>query len=229
MNQGLSAADEAAFQAADAAHHLHPFTDHQALAAEGARVIVRAEGCTLWDSRGTAILDGMAGLWCVNVGYGRRELADAAARQMRELPYYNTFFKTTTPPATELAARLAGQVVPATEQTPAAAGTTDPSAPVRLLGTLNPTADAYDPPFANARQSALAALALGGCLALWRVRGARARASCALISGAALASLAMQPPLWFQGVNPGSRLWGSHTWGGLLLVSLFLFAMAAAR
>jgi hypothetical protein len=75
---------------------------------------------------------------------------------------------------------------------------------------------------------ALAALALGGCLALWRVRGARARASCALISGAALASLAMQPPLWFQGVNPGSRLWGSHTWGGLLLVSLFLFAMAAA-
>ncbi len=107
MNQGLNALEDPAFQAADAAHHLHPFTDHKALAAEGTRVIVRAEGSTLWDSQGTAILDGMAGLWCVNVGYGRPELADAAARQMRELPYYNTFFKTTTPPATELAARLA--------------------------------------------------------------------------------------------------------------------------
>ncbi len=107
MNHGSKAADEAAFQAADAAHHMHPFTDHKALAAEGTRVIVRAEGSTLWDSKGTAILDGMAGLWCVNVGYGRPELAAAAARQMRELPYYNTFFKTTTPPATELAARLA--------------------------------------------------------------------------------------------------------------------------
>ena len=75
---------------------------------------------------------------------------------------------------------------------------------------------------------ALAALAIGGCLALWRVRGARARGVCVLLSGAGLLMLAMQPPLWFQGVNPASRLWGSHTWGGLLLISLFLFAMAAA-
>ncbi|HEY9568264.1 MAG TPA: aspartate aminotransferase family protein [Thalassobaculum sp.] len=99
--------DAAALRAADAAHHLHPFTDYKALAAEGSRVLVRAEGCTLWDSEGTAILDGMAGLWCVNIGYGRAELAEVAARQMRELPYYNTFFKTTTRPAAELAARLA--------------------------------------------------------------------------------------------------------------------------
>jgi putrescine aminotransferase len=48
----------------------------------------------------------MAGLWCVNVGYGRRELADAAQRQMLELPYYNTFFNTATPPAIELADKL---------------------------------------------------------------------------------------------------------------------------
>jgi hypothetical protein len=75
---------------------------------------------------------------------------------------------------------------------------------------------------------ALAALAIGGCLALWRVRGARARGVCVLLSGAGLLMLAMQPPLWFQGVNPASRLWGSHTWGGLFLISLFLFAMAAA-
>src|SRR3546814_5671066 len=47
---------------------------------------------------GNAILDGMAGLWCVQVGYGRKELADAAYDQMLELPYYNTFFKTATPP-----------------------------------------------------------------------------------------------------------------------------------
>ena len=75
--------------------------------AEGTRGIVKAEGCRLWDSKGNEILDGMAGLWCVNVGYGRKALADAASRQMMELPYYNTFFKTTNVPATELAAKLA--------------------------------------------------------------------------------------------------------------------------
>ena len=56
--------------------------------------------------QGQKLLDGMAGLWCVNVGYGRKELAEAAYRQMLELPYYNTFFKTTTVPATELAAKI---------------------------------------------------------------------------------------------------------------------------
>jgi len=49
----------------------------------------------------------MAGLWCVNIGYGRPELAEVAARQMRELPYYNTFFQTTHIPALTLAARIA--------------------------------------------------------------------------------------------------------------------------
>ena len=51
------------------------------------------------DSEGNRLLDGMAGLWCVNVGYSRPELVEAAAAQMSQLPYYNTFFKTTTPPA----------------------------------------------------------------------------------------------------------------------------------
>ncbi|NNG04817.1 MAG: aspartate aminotransferase family protein [Inquilinus sp.] len=88
-------------------HHLPPFTDHKALAEEGgSRVIERAEDIYLWDSEGHRILDGMAGLWCVNVGYGRRELADAAHRQMLQLPYYNTFFKTATPPVMELAEKL---------------------------------------------------------------------------------------------------------------------------
>ncbi|MFZ9478549.1 MAG: aspartate aminotransferase family protein [Steroidobacteraceae bacterium] len=95
------------WQALDAAHYLHPFTDHQALARKGTRIITRAEGVYLWDSEGRRILDGMSGLWCVALGYGRRELAEAAYRQMRELPYYNSFFQCANPPAIELAAKLA--------------------------------------------------------------------------------------------------------------------------
>ena len=94
------------WQSLDRQHYLHPFTDYKALHAKGARVIVRAEGCYLYDSEGHRILDGMAGLWCVNVGYGRRELAEAAYRQLLELPYYNSFFQTAHPPAIELARQL---------------------------------------------------------------------------------------------------------------------------
>lgn len=99
-------------QALDTAHYLHPFTDYKQLGRKGSRVITRAEGVYLWDSDGNRILDGMAGLWCVNVGYGRKELADAAYHQLLELPYYNSFFQTSTPPAIELAALLA-EVTPA--------------------------------------------------------------------------------------------------------------------
>jgi hypothetical protein len=73
-----------------------------------------------------------------------------------------------------------------------------------------------------------AAVAVGGCLALWRVRRPAVRASCALLSWGALALLVVQPPLWFRGVSPWGRLWGSHTWSGWLLTGLLLFAMAAA-
>ncbi|HEU0225873.1 MAG TPA: aspartate aminotransferase family protein [Steroidobacteraceae bacterium] len=95
------------WQELDARHYLHPFTDFRALAKEGTRVITRAEGVYLHDSEGRRILDGMSGLWCVNIGYGRAELAEVAARQMRELPYYNSFFKSANPPAIELARVLA--------------------------------------------------------------------------------------------------------------------------
>ena len=91
----------------DALHHLHPFTTHSSLRAAGARVIVRGEGPYIWDSEGTRILDGMAGLWTCNVGYGRKELAQAAHDQMVELPFYNTFFKTTHPPVVALSRKLA--------------------------------------------------------------------------------------------------------------------------
>lgn len=99
--------DTAAWQELDSRHHLHPFTDPKALAAIGSRIITKAEGCWLWDSDGNQILDGMAGLWCVNIGYGRKELVETARSQMTELPYYNTFFQSATPACVELAAKLA--------------------------------------------------------------------------------------------------------------------------
>jgi putrescine aminotransferase len=99
------------WQAADAAHYLHPFTDFKALAAKGSRVITRADNVYLWDSDGKKIFDAMSGLWCVNVGYGQRELIDAATAQLQQLPFYNSFFQTANPPAIELAELLA-QVTP---------------------------------------------------------------------------------------------------------------------
>ena len=97
----------ASVQATDAQHHLHPFTNTGALNKKGARVITRGEGVYLWDSEGNKIIDGMAGLWCVNMGYGRKELVEAATNQMNELAYYNTFFQTTHTPAAQLAKEIA--------------------------------------------------------------------------------------------------------------------------
>ena len=107
MSQISNHLPTAELQAIDASHHMHPFTANGELANKGARIITRAKGVTLTDSEGNEILDAMAGLWCVNIGYGRDELADAAARQIRELPYYNTFFQTTHVPALALAKKLA--------------------------------------------------------------------------------------------------------------------------
>ncbi|GAA6165413.1 putrescine--pyruvate aminotransferase [Pelagimonas sp. KU-00592-HH] len=107
MNMITNHMPTAELQALDAAHHIHPFSAQGELAKKGARVIMRAKGVTLTDSEGEEILDGMAGLWCVNIGYGRDELAEVAARQMRELPYYNTFFQTTHVPVIALSAKLA--------------------------------------------------------------------------------------------------------------------------
>lgn len=92
----------------DVAHHLAAQQD-QGLMRDlgGARIITRAEGSYIYDGEGNAILDAMAGLWCVQVGYGRKELAEAAYDQMLELPYYNTFFKTASPPTIRLAAKIA--------------------------------------------------------------------------------------------------------------------------
>ncbi len=91
----------------DLAHHWHPFMDTAELGMDDLRLISTAKGCHIWDSDGNRILDGMAGLWCVNVGYGRDEISDVAAAQMRELPYYNTFFKSTHAPVAALAEKIA--------------------------------------------------------------------------------------------------------------------------
>lgn len=99
--------DTQTLQDLDRRHHMHPFTDQGDLNQRGTRIITKADGVYLWDSEGHKMLDGMAGLWCVAIGYGRRELADAAHHQMMELPYYNSFFQCTTPPAIRLAKKLA--------------------------------------------------------------------------------------------------------------------------
>ncbi len=100
--------DIAELRRLDVAHHLPAQADYQLQRDSGGnRIITRADGCTIFDGDGNAILDAMAGLWCVQVGYGRKELAEAAYEQMLELPYYNTFFKTSAPTTIVLAAKVA--------------------------------------------------------------------------------------------------------------------------
>jgi len=91
------------WQELDKKHYLHPFTNHKELHAQRSRIISRADGVYIYDADGNKMLDGMSGLWCVNAGYGRQELIDAATRQLKELPYYNSFFQCAHPPAIELA------------------------------------------------------------------------------------------------------------------------------
>lgn len=99
------------WQELDRDHYLHPFTDHKDLGRKRSRIITRADGVYIYDADGNEILDGMSGLWCVNVGYGRDELVDAATRQLRTLPYYNSFFQCAHPPSIELS-KLLQEVTP---------------------------------------------------------------------------------------------------------------------
>jgi putrescine aminotransferase len=100
--------DIAELRRLDVAHHLPAQQDYRLMEElGGSRIITRADGCTIYDGDGNALLDGMAGLWCVQVGYGREELAKAAYDQMVELPYYNTFFKTAAPTTVMLATKIA--------------------------------------------------------------------------------------------------------------------------
>ena len=91
----------------DLAHLIHPLTDHSRLPEAGPLVLVRGEGSELVAEDGRRLIDGMAGLWSVNLGHGREDLIEAAARQMRELPYAATFGGVSSPPAIELAGKIA--------------------------------------------------------------------------------------------------------------------------
>ncbi|MFT5220795.1 MAG: putrescine aminotransferase, partial [Gammaproteobacteria bacterium] len=109
MNQNTATkiSDTEKWQTQDVAHHLHPFTNPKDLKDKAARIIESANGVYLTDSDGNRYLDMMAGLWCVNMGYGQKDLIDAASAQIEQLPYYNAFFKTSHPPVAELSALLA--------------------------------------------------------------------------------------------------------------------------
>ncbi len=107
----LPASEVAELKRLDVSHHLPGQSDYKLqVQLGGSRIITKASGCLIHDADGNEILDGMAGLWCVNAGYGREELAKVAYEQMLELPYYNTFFKTATAPAVRLAATIAGKL-----------------------------------------------------------------------------------------------------------------------
>lgn len=109
MNAPIKNYDQAELKRKDLAHHLPAQADYGHLRdIGGSKIITRADGCNFYDIEGKEYLDGMAGLWCVGVGYGRKDLAEVAYNQMLELPYYNTFFKTATVPAIELATKIAG-------------------------------------------------------------------------------------------------------------------------
>ena len=95
-----------ALKAMDQAHHLHPFTDLHAYAKQGGRIFSGAEHVYIIDSDGNRILDGMSGLWCTNLGYSQKTIAEAVYNQLQQLPYYNNFFKCSNQPAAELARDL---------------------------------------------------------------------------------------------------------------------------
>lgn len=88
-------------------HFLHPYTHFDSFKKEGSLVLGEGEGCYVSDVTGKRYLDGIAGMWCVNVGYGRKELAEVMAEQALALCYTTTFVDVTNPPAARLAAKLA--------------------------------------------------------------------------------------------------------------------------
>lgn len=94
------------WQQADTDNYLHPFTNHKELSEKKAAIITQGEGCYVWDNDGNKFLDGLAGLACVNIGYGRKELGEAAAKQINTLSYFNSFFKSSNKLAIQLAEKL---------------------------------------------------------------------------------------------------------------------------
>lgn len=94
------------YSAGDLAYLIHPLTDHSRLAEAGPLIIVEGEGCELISDTGRRLIDGMSGLWTVNLGHSREDLVEAAHRQLRKLPYAATFGGVSSPPAIELSERI---------------------------------------------------------------------------------------------------------------------------
>ena len=92
----------------DLSFHLHPATNLRSVQAEGPLVITRGEGVYVYDDEGKRYLEGMAGLWCASLGFSERRLAEAAYKQMCELPFYHSFAGKVPAISTELAERLIG-------------------------------------------------------------------------------------------------------------------------
>ena len=101
------ALSNASWASRDVAHHVHPFTNIARLEEEGPFVVTRGQGIYVYDEAGREYIEGLAGLWCASLGFSEKRLADAAARQMNELPFYSTFGQKSHPAAIELAERLA--------------------------------------------------------------------------------------------------------------------------
>jgi putrescine---pyruvate transaminase len=108
--KGVTGLKTEEWQSIDRAHYLHPFADHEELHRNGARVAVKAEGIYVWDSDGNKIIDGLSGLGCVNLGYGREELATAAAVQLKDLSFCQSFFHTAHPAVLLLAEQLSSML-----------------------------------------------------------------------------------------------------------------------
>ena len=102
-----SPGDAMRLRQADLDHCIHPWTDFAEWPSSGSTIMVRGEGAHVYDAEGRQYLDGIGGLWFANVGYGRRELIDAATRQLERLPQYSFFTNLGNPPAAELAEKLA--------------------------------------------------------------------------------------------------------------------------
>lgn len=103
----MTAQDKSDIWQKDRDHLLHPYADFSTFATEGSQVIERAEGMYVTDEDGNKLLDGIAGLWCVNIGHGRQEMADTIAKQVMDMQYYNPFGHSTNVPASELGSKLA--------------------------------------------------------------------------------------------------------------------------
>lgn len=91
----------------DKNHFIHPYTDFSTFQKEGSQIISQAKGAFVTDSQGNRFLDGIAGLWCINIGHGREDMAQAIADQVLKMDYFNPFGHSSNEPASKLAAKLA--------------------------------------------------------------------------------------------------------------------------